>query len=234
MKKYNPIKSFIKDGVNHCYAIVSRYDHDLADYDNKLVKFTFNGELIWLKSLPNDISSGELMLKNKNDHIAILSGFDNQTNNTFDTRIQILDRDGLEIDRYEYALDTVNTFPVDFEFYDNSVMIVGIASNEKSSYPSKPKGTFIMTHLNAFSNTSTVIHNEVKIYPNPTSDEIYFESNDCKDALHVDVYDALGKNRVSEILTHQSLNFSYLSKGMYFVRLRCGKNAMGMYKIIKN
>ncbi len=234
MRKYKALSNILKDDEGLCYVTVSTYDYDLDVYDVKLVKFNFNGELIWKQSLPNDISDHGLTLKNKNNHIAILSCFDNQANNTFDTRIQLLDRDGLEIDRYEYALDTVNTFPVDFEFYDNTVMIVGIASNEKDTYPSKPKRTFIMTHLDAFSNTSTVVQHEVKIYPNPTSDEIYFESNDCNDVLHVDVYDALGKKQVSEFLTKQSLNISNLNEGMYFVKLRCGKDALGMYKIIKN
>jgi hypothetical protein len=175
--------------------------------------------LILIQSLPNDISDYAFTLKNKNNHIAILSGFENQVNNTFDTRIQLLDRDGLEINRFEFTLDTVNTFPVDFEFYDNSVMIVGVASNEKTSYPSKPKRTFIMTHLDVFSNTSTVIQHEVKIYPNPTLDQINFSV----EADKVEIFNVSGNLLVSKE-SISNIDVSALIEGLYIVLIYKGSN----------
>ena len=71
---------------------------------------------------------------------------------------------------------------------------------------------------------------DISIYPNPTSDIVYFDGNYSQ--LKVVVYDILGKQVIKESITN-SVDISQLEKGVYILQLSDGTK-LTTQRIIKN
>lgn len=75
--------------------------------------------------------------------------------------------------------------------------------------------------------------NTTVVYPNPVKEELYIQSN--SKIVKVDVVDRLGKivSRVDQPNGIENIDFSRLSSGLYFVRLKNDENYLKVVKIIK-
>lgn len=71
--------------------------------------------------------------------------------------------------------------------------------------------------INSLSTQSLSDDLALSVYPNPSSDMIYFDSTEKIDAI--DIYDVRGKLVMSCLNTSQSINISKLNSGIYFVKV---------------
>jgi hypothetical protein len=78
--------------------------------------------------------------------------------------------------------------------------------------------------------------NQIKIYPNPASENVFINFAEIKDVQSISVYNALGK-KIKESIIQASpyeLNLDELNKGIYFVILKDSKGLQLIKKLIKN
>ena len=90
--------------------------------------------------------------------------------------------------------------------------------------------------LNWFSNNKIVLGiednslNKIRIYPNPTTDKLYFKSSIAED-FNISVYDILGKKVLENTVNiNKSLDVSQLNNGIYIVRF---DDYNSTYKFVK-
>ncbi len=72
---------------------------------------------------------------------------------------------------------------------------------------------------------------QVKIYPNPTKDKLYIES-EIELLLHVNITNTLGQEIPFVFIKEKEIDVSHLPKGIYFIRLKL-EDQIKRYKFIK-
>lgn len=74
---------------------------------------------------------------------------------------------------------------------------------------------------------------EIKIYPNPTSDYIYFSN--ISSTLHYEVCSTLGETKLRGVISDSTayLSLKSLKNGIYFVKIYKNKEFIKIYKIVK-
>ena len=222
------ISDFQRDTNNNCYVATS-------NDDIKVSKYNEIGELIWITTLPTDISSPSIKMQAiQHDRLAILSGFLNQVSNTVDCRIQILDNEGNEIYRKEYEIDTTNTRPVDFEFDENSVVILGEVNKENSIAPSTPKRTFVLLDKDYLSSTNYNSEPiDIQLYPNPTTGIVKINLTNFLNNVSLEIYDVSGKILKKIKITSDEIDVSELKSGVYLAVMKNKQNISKTSKIVK-
>lgn len=77
--------------------------------------------------------------------------------------------------------------------------------------------------------------NTVKVYPNPTTDNVVIELSENINATHVNIYDVFGKLAGSQSLNNNDnvVSMSNLTSGVYFLRIFNDNAIVGTAKIIK-
>ncbi len=76
--------------------------------------------------------------------------------------------------------------------------------------------------------------NAVKVYPNPTTDNVVIALDENTTATHVDIYDVFGKLANSQSLNNDNVvSMSNLTTGVYFLRIFNDNAIVGTAKIIK-
>jgi len=70
------------------------------------------------------------------------------------------------------------------------------------------------------------------IYPNPTSDMLYFDITGDISLEKIEIYDTIGKKVLSSQINNNSVDVSQLTAGVYFVKIYSGENQITK-KIIK-
>lgn len=75
-------------------------------------------------------------------------------------------------------------------------------------------------------------NNEVRIYPNPTSDKLYFDN--IKEKTRIEIYDLKGRRiRITELdESNNIINIEKLAVGVYFIRLTTNEKPK-MIKVVK-
>ncbi|NCP60343.1 MAG: S8 family serine peptidase, partial [Flavobacteriales bacterium] len=83
--------------------------------------------------------------------------------------------------------------------------------------------------------TSDKFTTELKIFPNPTNDKLYFNLPSNETDCSVQIYDILGKRALYSRLNVgiNELDMSFISKGVYIANVQL-RNRSKSYKIIKN
>ena len=94
---------------------------------------------------------------------------------------------------------------------------------------------FETTVQGTLSNEDIIFDNSIVMYPNPTKDKLNFKgSNFNLDSNSgYEIFDISGKIINKGILNSKSLDVSYLSKGLYFIRLDVD-GSVNSLKFIKN
>lgn len=72
----------------------------------------------------------------------------------------------------------------------------------------------------------------VSVYPNPTTDFIYFKVNSKAKLSEVEVFDLSGKLIFTQRVNNETIDLQKLSKGTYFLRFK--NSTIKPIKIIKN
>jgi len=75
---------------------------------------------------------------------------------------------------------------------------------------------------------------DVRVYPNPFTDVIYFEGLEQKQKYQVEVNDKAGRLIYKQEIKNASLDLSELAQGIYFIRIKENHKSIGIHKIIKN
>jgi len=74
--------------------------------------------------------------------------------------------------------------------------------------------------------------NEISIYPNPTSDQFYIETN-ATDKLNVDLYDVNGRHVFSaRVMDKSKINVTTLENGAYTLTIKTGERVINKKLII--
>ncbi len=77
-------------------------------------------------------------------------------------------------------------------------------------------------------------HNQIKVYPNPIHDFLYFQNNSLYKIQQIRLIDISGKTIFEKILKNeQKINLSWLKSGVYFIQLSNKENQSITKKIIK-
>ena len=111
---------------------------------------------------------------------------------------------------YNEASNTISHF----EVLDYAYMDYYIIFNEGLYYTKSNQVYKFDTSLATQSFTDDVTFS---VYPNPSSDMIYFDSTEKIDAI--DIYDVTGKLVMSCPNTSQPVNISNLNSGIYFMKV---------------
>ena len=100
-------------------------------------------------------------------------------------------------------------------YFDNGDLVLdqnGVTSNI-------PVTTIQRLELDAVSSVQSWEDNSILLYPNPTSDKLYFSTNK-EQIVQVRVYSMNGQLLFSQQLsTSESIDVSTLSKGMYIIKI---------------
>ena len=118
--------------------------------------------------------------------------------------------------------DENNNYTQIGEFYSNFNSTKSIAENEYASPSNLNSDGYEFTQIecnpnNAFlSNHEIVSHNEITIYPNPSSDYIFIEFN--QEITDLKILTIEGKI-IKELRPAKYINISFLNKGMYFIKI---------------
>ena len=108
------------------------------------------------------------------------------------------------------------------EFYSNFTSTKSIAENEYATPSNLDTSDYEFTQIecnpnNAFlSNHEIVSHNEITIYPNPSSDFIFIEFN--QEITDLKILTVEGKI-IKELSPTKYINVSFLNKGIYFLMI---------------
>ncbi len=108
------------------------------------------------------------------------------------------------------------------EFYSNFTSTKSIAENEYATPSNLDSSDYEFTQIecnpnNAFlSNHEIVSHNEITIYPNPSSDFIFIEFN--QEITDLKILTVEGKI-IKELSPTKYINVSFLNKGIYFLKI---------------
>lgn len=111
-------------------------------------------------------------------------------------------------------------------------------SADRYSNPNNQYGYGIPDFQLALSNALLYVNsfkNDVKIYPNPTSDIIYVHSTLVDLELHISIFNNLGQLVFEEMdyKSDKDINIKHLSKGLYHIKIE-SSNGSFFGKIIKN
>lgn len=82
-------------------------------------------------------------------------------------------------------------------------------------------------------NTNEFQKNEISIYPNPASNELFIKNGNNIELSSIKIADLTGKTVLSQNTEFSSINISNLSKGMYFVTVETKTGNTVTSKIIK-
>ncbi len=85
---------------------------------------------------------------------------------------------------------------------------------------------YVMCNSIGIENTN----HEIKIYPNPTSEFIYFEN--INNTTSIELYNTLGQKQKNELIENR-IDIRSLPKGIYILRMKDG-NTISTKKILKN
>lgn len=88
--------------------------------------------------------------------------------------------------------------------------------------------------VNILSIENPEIFNEIKLYPNPTSDIINIEFSNSIEITELILYDNLGRSIIIKKENLDTLNLTTLPTGIYFLKILCSGGKNVMKKIIKN
>jgi hypothetical protein len=89
--------------------------------------------------------------------------------------------------------------------------------------------------LNIGINEST-LKNQGFVFPNPTSEEFYYQNTSIKGELDVLIIDALGKNVYNQKSIHQNVSLinAQLNKGLYFILIKQNSVLLQTVKLLVN
>ena len=78
---------------------------------------------------------------------------------------------------------------------------------------------------------SEQVNEEIRLYPNPFSDQIYIETSSDQFPLNYFISDLYGRKLSEGAIQNGQLNLEFLPKGFYFISL--GKDQSKTYKVLK-
>jgi hypothetical protein len=84
------------------------------------------------------------------------------------------------------------------------------------------------------SSISSLSQSDISIYPNPTSDFVFFKSDRHFQSLQVAIVDNSGKIILSQTVNHNQVDISRLTKGIYSLMLYENEKLLGVEQIVKN
>lgn len=97
---------------------------------------------------------------------------------------------------------------------------------------SQPYSLIVTGIDDALNNIDSLNPTSIKLYPNPTTDLLYFDTTGDLSLDKVEVYDTIGKRVLSSQINNNSVDVSQLTAGVYFVKIYSGENQTTK-KIIK-
>lgn len=112
------------------------------------------------------------------------------------------------------------TYHYEFESLENGVERLLISFNEYSPP--------ILTYLNTNLSSNEVRENNLKVYPNPVKDRLFFS----KPFESVEIYNLTGAKLLSAT-SQDYLDISFLLKGIYLVKVLSENDTPEVFKIIK-
>ena len=87
--------------------------------------------------------------------------------------------------------------------------------------------TLVTTNYYTIINTTSI--NEISdkgiyVYPNPTTDNIYFEFDNLNSATSIEIFDIHGVKLIDRLMNNnKEISINHLSQGMYFYQINNGK-----------
>lgn len=90
---------------------------------------------------------------------------------------------------------------------------------------------FTVSNLSNADNSS--LSNLYKIYPNPTSGNIFIETAETNQIYSVNIYDSLGRKVADTMPINNQIDFSDFSKGIFIIKILNTDNQLQTFKIVK-
>jgi hypothetical protein len=227
------------------YAILgsaTSIDGDLTDnnglFDYWLFKINPEGNIIWQKNYGGSQNDRGQGISKTDDNGFILTGYSNSSDGDLTLNFGADDYWALKVDASGNiiwqksfggsALDRSGGIGVDGE----NVIIAGTSgSNNGNVSGNHGVNDFWVLKLNSTLSTEEFLSNPFKIYPNPTQNQFYIDSNE--NLNQVEIYALSGEKILSENEENiHSVNVSNLTKGIYLIRITNNSGKVFTQKLI--
>jgi hypothetical protein len=136
---------------------------------------------------------------------------------------------------YNPIVKNATTWPFDAEQY--FLLNIAIEPTISASFSqSSMEVDYVRVYQEtALSNSEEVKLNDIKVYPNPVTDNLIIETNNNLLGINAKIYSILGQEINSVFLNEQqnSIDVSNFQKGIYLVKIET-VNGIKTFKVIKN
>lgn len=112
-----------------------------------------------------------------------------------------------------------------------SVGEIYIIPNDENSSSSGTMGLISQTNL-SFLGADEIIVNNIKTYPNPTTNYLNFSYKSEKKLQEIEIFDFSGKNIKTLKINNNMVDLTFLPKGTYIIKFK--NTTVQPIKIIKN
>lgn len=145
----------------------------------------------------------------------------------FPWKLQLSDVSAAAI-KGDNTVDNVEKVEVDNAVGTYTVQIThkGTLSGGNQAY------SLIVSGFDQSLSTESFTTNNLFVYPNPTSDRLYFNTTVDISLDKVEIYDTIGKRILTSQINNNSVDISQLTSGVYFVKIYSGESQVTK-KIIK-
>lgn len=210
-------QSGIADGSWYLYNMVINDENNLSHFNDSgnpvATIFYSNGEERYFTTEFCDSHGGEIHYNSEASTFTVNSFY--QTLEGCDTigSIGNIDTDSV--------LESARKF--DLFFYSSAIFNYEIIEKNldqpKELIITATNGDLLIYRLETLSTINDDLNISFSLYPNPVKEELFISNTHSYKAFNIEVYDILGKLKISEKRT-ESINVENLSRGVYFLLIK--------------
>jgi len=213
------------DSTGYGYVIVG----NSVDTTFTIFKYSANdAQLVWEKTMGR--THIKLGVSPENDLVVVRS-YLNQISETYDLQLEIYDTIGSPTFSRDYQVDSTHLSPVDFEFNNKEILIIGNSTPKNAFELSIPSRVFILVDEEMqVSYNKQIRSQEFTIYPNPSNEAIRVKSDYAW--FKIDFYNLSGSRlRSIRVENDEWINLDMFPKGLYILKLSQLNKSIGESKI---
>lgn len=132
---------------------------------------------------------------------------------------------------FSQSIGNINSSAISGNSSMISVGEIYIIPNDENSSSSGTMGLISQTNL-SFLGADEIIVNNIKTYPNPTTNYLNFSYKSEKKLQEIEIFDFSGKNIKTLKINNNMVDLTFLPKGTYIIKFK--NTTVQPIKIIKN